>query len=458
MKIIAATDFSPAAANAMASAVRLARKLGDSLLLVRVVEPPLAVYPELRVPETTSFEAALRKSNEALMEQAVTSLRAEGVAVEGQVLHGAPVSELATLAVQQGARAIVMGSRGHSALASLVLGSVVERTVRTAACPVLVVPEGTAPFRHWSADHPLRVMVGYDLDAAGDAVVRALDQLGQAGGCDVTVVHTYWPPAEYARLGLPGPRDLFDTDRQVVAVLDREIRARVPQLGSPEQTRLRIEAMWGPLGLTLAGEAEAERADLIVVGTRQLHGWERIKRGTSVLGVLRAARTAVLCVPPQPAPVSSQAAVPALRTVLVPTDFSDRANAAIPYAYALLRGTGGTVELCHVHERHLPSPAYAYEASEQKLPPGKQRELEDCLRSLVPADAERMGIVTHVTVIDGGAAAQAIVQAARRLGADAVTIASHGRSGVARTLLGSVAEAVLRGFDKPVFVVRSAGT
>ena len=59
-----------------------------------------------------------------------------------------------------------------------------------------------------------------------------------------------------------------------------------------------------------------------------------------------------------------------------------------------------------------------------------------------------------LTVIDGGSAGEAILQAAHRLGADAIALASHGRSGVVRTLMGSVAEAVLRGSDKPVFVVR----
>jgi nucleotide-binding universal stress UspA family protein len=61
-----------------------------------------------------------------------------------------------------------------------------------------------------------------------------------------------------------------------------------------------------------------------------------------------------------------------------------------------------------------------------------------------------------VTVVDGGAAKEAIVQAARRLGADTIVVGSHGRTGAARAVLGSVAEAVVRHADRPVYVVRKS--
>jgi nucleotide-binding universal stress UspA family protein len=192
-----------------------------------------------------------------------------------------------------------------------------------------------------------------------------------------------------------------------------------------------------------------------VVGTRQPHGWARLKSGSSALAVLRTTRTAVLCVPAcgrADAPASA-VTLPPLRTVLCPTDFSDLGNAAIPYAYALLRGAGGTVELCHVVDAHAPNPPLPY-AVRASMPVEERAQLEARLRALIPAEAERLHITTHVTVIDGGSAAPATVQAARRLGVDAIVLASHGRSGVTRALLASVAEEVLRNSDKPVFVVR----
>jgi nucleotide-binding universal stress UspA family protein len=71
----------------------------------------------------------------------------------------------------------------------------------------------------------------------------------------------------------------------------------------------------------------------------------------------------------------------------------------------------------------------------------------------VPKNAEELGITTHVSVVDGGHVGEAIVQAAERLHADAITLGSHGRAGVGRALVGSVAETVMRHARRPVLVV-----
>ena len=66
------------------------------------------------------------------------------------------------------------------------------------------------------------------------------------------------------------------------------------------------------------------------------------------------------------------------------------------YAYALLAAHGGVVELCHVHERILAAPAYAYERTEGKLTDAERAQKEDALRALIPSDAKQRGITTHV--------------------------------------------------------------
>ena len=78
------------------------------------------------------------------------------------------------------------------------------------------------------------------------------------------------------------------------------------------------------------------------------------------------------------------------------------------------------------------------------------------LHTLVPIEAERLGITTHVSVIDGGKAAQAILQAAERLLADSIVLGSHGKGGAYRALLGSVSEEVVRHAHRPVLVVPSS--
>jgi nucleotide-binding universal stress UspA family protein len=76
----------------------------------------------------------------------------------------------------------------------------------------------------------------------------------------------------------------------------------------------------------------------------------------------------------------------------------------------------------------------------------------------VPPEASERDVVTRTEVLRSSEPAKALVEAAERLGVDAIVIASHGRSGIARTLLGSVAESVLRHAREPVFVVRPPAT
>src|SRR2546423_3510643 len=142
-----------------------------------------------------------------------------------------------------------MGRHGRSPVARFFLGSIAERTVLAAPCPVLVVPEDATPFDEWKAEgRPLRLLAGLDLDAAGEAVVAQLKELREAGACDITFVHVYWPPAEYARLGFPGPRDLVATDPEIVAVLDPRIQNRLfPPAARPARPPPRLSPPpWPP--------------------------------------------------------------------------------------------------------------------------------------------------------------------------------------------------------------------
>ena len=77
------------------------------------------------------------------------------------------------------------------------------------------------------------------------------------------------------------------------------------------------------------------------------------------------------------------------------------------------------------------------------------------LRALVPPDAAAHGIGTLVKVVESRDVAEAICQAAERLGVDAICVGTHGRSGLSKAVLGSVAKAVLTHTRRPLFVVPS---
>ena len=467
MKILVATDFSAAAETATRTAVLMARRLGGSIVLARAVEPPSVLYPEMAGAEIEDMEVALQRGVRTQLGQAAARLRATSAAegmpltVEEEILFGFPEQVIPQYAREQGMDLLIMGAHGRRLVSRLLLGSVTERTMLESPCPVLVVREGEAPFVAWTgtemAQRPLRVMIGVDTSPSTDAALAWLRQLRQVAPCDVVMVHHYWPPREYARLGLHGPRDLFETDPEVASLIQRDITRRVGQLPGVGATVIRVRAGWGRLGEALAEQAESEKADLLIVGSHQPHGWERLKRGSAAVVAVRTSRVPILCVPetmrpPEEAP--ARAHIPRLSTVLAATDFSPAGNRAVAHACALLRGGGGVVELCHVRERKLPSPIYAFEEGDEALSHAEREAIEGQLRALIPEEATRLGIEVRVTAVDGGAPAEAILQTARRLGADAICLSSHGRTGTRHVVLGSVAESVVLGSELPVFVVR----
>jgi universal stress protein A len=137
--------------------------------------------------------------------------------------------------------------------------------------------------------------------------------------------------------------------------------------------------------------------------------------------------------------------------ILVPTDFSRPSERALDYAQDLAQQLGASLHLLHVVNRPLLAEGLAAEASmSAKFESDMVSGMEARLRKLAP-DAASTDVVF-------GYAARAIVDWASRLGADLIVMGSHGRTGMAHLMLGSVAEAVVRTARCPVLTVRSPMT
>ena len=239
-----------------------------------------------------------------------------------------------------------------------------------------------------------------------------------------------------AATGLPVEAD--DGDPAVEAVLRRDLEQRLGALGGPGATEIRATPRLGWVAETLALVAGREHFDLLLVGGRPRGGLSRIRQDSVSEGLLRLAPTSVLRVPLAAGAEEHAPPPPRLATLLAPSDLSPLSNEGVRYAYALAPD-GGTVVLLHVIEvPPLPSPLYAHYG--RRLPPEaraeRARAAEAALRALVPADAEARGIETRVEIVEGEPG-EAIRAAAERWGADAVCLASHGRSGLSRLLGGS---------------------
>jgi nucleotide-binding universal stress UspA family protein len=454
MKIVCATDFTPRGQSATQVAVDLARRTGGWVELVHVLPVPTADLLALAA-DAGAQEAEVQADVEARLKLTCDLLSTSDVPVTFHVCEGEVAPSLVARARQIAADLIVTGSHGRSALRRLLLGSAGEGTVRLADRPTLVVPPGVERLGALDGARKLSVIVAYDGRPASAGALAFVRGLRAHIHCDVTFVRLYWAIEEIQRLGLAGPRDLFEPDAEIVADLDRTLRLAVGVLPGTGATSFAIKPAWGEPASTIVEFAHARKSDLVIVGAESRRGLARLIHPAVATRLAREVTgVPVVFVPASEAPASAPAEVPSLFTILAPTDLSPAGNRAIPFAYGLL-AHGGVVELCHVHERALANPAYAYDRTEGKLTDLERARLEHQLRALVPSDAEARGITTHVTVIDGGGAAEAIIQAAERLVVDAIVLGSHGKGGALRSLLGSVSGEVVRESRRPVLIVPS---
>ena len=454
MKIVCAVDFTERSRAAAQVAVDLARRAGGSVELVHVMK--LGTVDVLALTaDAVVLEEEVRAELEARLRAESARLATASVPVTSRVCEGEVEPALLARAKELGADLIVTGTHGRSALRRLLLGSVGEEIARSADRPILVVPpavEGLGP--PGMVGRRLRVTVALDGRSASDGALTFVRSLRAHVPCDVTILRLYWAPEEFERLGLTGPRDLFEPDAAVVADLERALRLEVGVLPGAGATSFVIVPSWGDPAAAILEMARAREQDLLVVGAESREGLGRLTHPAVAERIAHeASRLPVVFVPASQVPGGVKAA-PGIFTVLAPTDLSPVGNRAVPYAYGML-AHGGVVELCHVHERSLPSPAYVYEESEGKLTDIERARLEAALRGLIPGDARERGITTHVTVIDGGRAASAILQAAERLVADAIVLGSHGQGGALQALLGSVSRAVVESSRRPVLVIPS---
>jgi nucleotide-binding universal stress UspA family protein len=145
MKILVPTDFSECADQAEKEAIRLSRALGGDVVLLHVgAEAPLYGEGLIATADVEKFYEAQRKWAMETLTARAEALREEGVAARPLLRVGAPAAAIVTTAREEGADYIVMGTHGRGGLNRLLLGSVADRVIRLAPCPVMTVRAPTA--------------------------------------------------------------------------------------------------------------------------------------------------------------------------------------------------------------------------------------------------------------------------------------------------------------------------
>jgi nucleotide-binding universal stress UspA family protein len=321
--------------------------------------------------------------------------------------------------------------------------------VRSSAWPVLVARDTGTDITSWEGGGRLRLTVATDGSAASQSALTWAGQFARGGSCDLSLVRFYFPSEESVRYGLDDPWDVPHRDAELLSLIRRDLRRDARSLLGEVPERIRFRAIAHEASDALSEESAMLGADAVVIGVprHRWKGWTAIAPGA----VLRSSRLPIVCVPE--APTALRHPTTPVRSILVAIDLSDVSRDVVASAYGLLHAQGGHIELCTVHEVGA-ADGFAQVPLAPPLGTEERTALESRLRALVPDDADRLGITTHLSVIEGATAAQAILAAAERMDVNLIAVGTHGRTGFTRAVLGSVAEEVARNSTRPVLLVR----
>ncbi len=145
-RVLFPTDFSDNSEYALDYAIDLAERYGAELILLHVASQPVyPVAPEAFIPNYSPEKLAeqLEKEAEEKIDQLIKEKIKQRVTCRKIVLTGTPFKEIIDTAKDLGVNLIVMATHGRTGLAYAFMGSVAEKVVRKASCPVLTIKHPT---------------------------------------------------------------------------------------------------------------------------------------------------------------------------------------------------------------------------------------------------------------------------------------------------------------------------
>jgi nucleotide-binding universal stress UspA family protein len=296
-RILCPVDFSDASERALRYAVAAARWYGAAVHVLHVrpmlltpvalgpfVEPPVPVV--MSEPQRAQLDRSLAQfaRDASLPGVVVTTTLVEDVNVAGAIL---------SFSEEMHADLVVIGTQGHSGLGRLILGSVAERVLRKASCPVLTVPPG-APRALADTSAVRHVLCPVDFSASSAAALRWASVWAARAGERLTAIHI----AELLPEAPLPPSEEYAAYRQ--ALIDNASRTLAGAVAEaiPSTARVEQEVVVGTPAVDILRLAGERHVDLIVMGVRGRGAVDLAVFGSTTQQVVRRASCPVLAVHP----------------------------------------------------------------------------------------------------------------------------------------------------------------
>ncbi|MFO0707928.1 MAG: universal stress protein [Nitrospira sp.] len=293
-RILLATDFSKYAARAEDYACCLAATWHATLTVLTVLEFPPGMNPEY--PVNRVYLGELMKAGSKQLVDLKARAAARGISVHTRIATGIPSEELLAVVQAEDSDLVVVGTKGKSGLAHVLLGSTAERIIRTAPCPVLAVRTDvdqavsveTAPCAGVGLN---RILVPVDFSDCSLEAVEYAALMAQRHQATVSLVHVLEPVFYGLDFTLlhTGKREEL-RERLTVRMTDLTKALAAANIKADSQIRGGVPAD------SILDSARTMPADLIVMGTHGRRGLSHLLCGSVAESVIRQSRCPVLTV------------------------------------------------------------------------------------------------------------------------------------------------------------------
>ncbi len=281
-----------------------------------------------------------------------------------------------------------------------------------------------------------------DGSASAERARPVAERLAAEAGADLHVLRVEIVPA-LARISFLG-EPTFDTVALTAADVASDLHLPAP-LETLTGRTVEVVRDGSHAGEAILHYAADVGAGLVVMGTHGRSGFNRLVMGSTAEYVLRRSLCAIVT-------VGSEADTDARGPVLCPLDFSARSEDALVAAAGMAHARGVALHLLHTVEPYVMPEPYGLLVSPPDDTERVKRSREEIERII--ADTVLPPVAMTVDVRFGYPEHEILAAAA---GASLVVQASHGRKGVARVFLGSVAEAIVREAPCPVLTLKASG-
>lgn len=298
-RILSPTDFSDVSRYALDHAAALARWYGSRLTLL-YVHP--AVTVAALTPGAPMLPGAILSPEDGVqirhnLEEFARAEIGSGLPLECVFREGDPAATIVEMAAEEDVDLVVLGTHGRSGFERLAMGSVAEKVLRRAACPVLTVPPRAGDVVPVPSTLFRRVLCAVDLSASS---LRALDyamSIAQEAGGELTVVHALellpedvglessWATRRSVAEHIASTRD--ERQAQLEAAIPAAVR---------DYCQVNLVMTSGKPYRDVLREAESRQSDLIVLGVHGRNPLDLLFFGSTTQQVVRRARCPVLTV------------------------------------------------------------------------------------------------------------------------------------------------------------------